>query len=391
VAAVAANDVWAVGWQQTNSVDKTLIEHWDGSAWSVVSSPNVGSYSVLNAVAAVAGNANDIWAVGYSDGPQTLVEHWNGISWSIVPSPGVGSLQSVSAVAANDIWAVGCSNYSCNSIGAQTLIEHWNGSTWSIVPGPNPGAGNNELDRVAAMAANDVWAVGTYYASGGPYHTLIEHWNGSSWSAVPSPPGGSLFGAVAANNIWAVGDLGNYSGGFIMHYNDPCAGTATPTATPALSNTLVGHVTWQGIPQPDPRNNGITGTLILCVSGSPQNYSVSTDANGYFTVSVGSLPNGTYNWRVKGPKYLANSGTLTLSGAPVTNVEMGLMLTGDCNNDNAVNVLDFGILKPTFGKSIGDPGYDDRADFNGDQTVNIADFNLLKGNFGQGGAVANCP
>src|SRR5439155_8234489 len=121
------------------------------------------------------------------------------------------------------------------------------------------------------MAANDVWAVGTYYASGGPYHTLIEHWNGSSWNAVPSPPGGSLFGVEAvsersdANNIWAVGDLGNYSGGFIMHYNDPCAGTvtptATPTATPTPSNTLVGHVTWQGIPQPDPRNNGITGTL----------------------------------------------------------------------------------------------------------------------------------
>src|SRR5204863_1223407 len=105
------------------------------------------------------------------------------------------------------------------------------GSTWSIAPSPNPGAGNNELYGVAAMAANDVWAVGTYYASGGPYHTLIEHWNGSSWSAVPSPPGSSLFGAVAANHIWAVGDLGNYSGRFIMHYNDPCPGTGTPTAT----------------------------------------------------------------------------------------------------------------------------------------------------------------
>src|SRR5207244_2069096 len=119
-----------------------------------------------------------------------------------------------------------------------------NGSTWRIVPSPNPGAGNNELDTVAASgargAANDVWAVGTYYASGGPYHTLIEHWNGSSWSAVPSPPGGSLFGveAVEANNIWAVGDLGNYSGGFIMHYNDPCAGTVTPTATATVINSL---------------------------------------------------------------------------------------------------------------------------------------------------------
>ena len=90
--------------------------------------------------------------------------------------------------------------------------------------------------------------------------------------------------------------------------------------------------------------------------------------------------------RVKGPKGLGNSGTIQLTGAPVTSVEMGLMHTGDCDNDNVVSVTDFNILKNTFGKSVGDPGYDDRADFTGDQTVSIADFNLLKGNFGLGGA-----
>jgi hypothetical protein len=68
------------------------------------------------------------------------------------------------------------------------------------------------------------------------------------------------------------------------------------------------------------------------------------------------------------------------------NVEMGLMRAGDCNNDNVVLVLDFNILKPTFGRSVGDPSYDDRADFTGDQIVNVLDFTLLKGNFGSGGA-----
>jgi hypothetical protein len=114
--------------------------------------------------------------------------------------------------------------------------------------------------------------------------------------------------------------------------------------------------------------------------------SQTTGPDGYFTVTISGLANGTYNWRVKGPKYLANSGTVAISGAPHTLQEMGLMRAGDCNNDNVVNVLDFNILKGTFGKQQGDPGYDSRADFTGDNAVTILDFNLLKGNFGTGGS-----
>jgi hypothetical protein len=64
---------------------------------------------------------------------------------------------------------------------------------------------------------------------------------------------------------------------------------------------------------------------------------------------------------------------------------MGLMYTGDCNNDNFVNIQDVGILKITFGKGVGDPGYDARADLNGDNLVNLIDYTLLKSNFGRGG------
>jgi hypothetical protein len=65
---------------------------------------------------------------------------------------------------------------------------------------------------------------------------------------------------------------------------------------------------------------------------------------------------------------------------------MGTLRTGDANNDNVVTTSDFNIMKSTFGKGLGDPGYDDRADFNGDNRVNTSDFTLLKGNFGMGGA-----
>src|SRR5204862_547524 len=96
-------------------------------------------------------------------------------------------LSGVAAVSANDIWAVGGS-----------LIEHWDGSNWSVVPSPSPSAGYSNLYGVAAVSANDVWAVGS--SGYDPFQTLTEHWNGRSWSVVPSPNPGiySQLNGVAA-------------------------------------------------------------------------------------------------------------------------------------------------------------------------------------------------
>jgi hypothetical protein len=166
--------------------------------------------------------------------------------------------------------------------------------------------------------------------------------------------------------------------------------TNTPTFTPTFTPTpayLVGHVTWQGRPaQPNPLQQ-LPITLTLKLGTSEVNYpATATDASGNFVVSVTGLVSGTWSWRVKGPKYLANMGSVNLMGGPTTSAEMNLMKTGDSNNDNVITVLDFSIIKATFGKGAGDPSYDDRGDFTGDQLVSVLDFNLLKGNFGTGGA-----
>ena len=75
---------------------------------------------------------------------------------------------------------------------------------------------------------------------------------------------------------------------------------------------------------------------------------------------------------------------MALSGC-TDSQEMGTLRAGDANDDNVITAQDFNIVRNTFGKSVGDPGYDDRADFNGDQTVNVLDFNLMRQNFGQQG------
>src|SRR3954449_4047528 len=62
---------------------------------------------------------------------------------------------------------------------------------WSVVDSPNGSTGLNLLQRVAVVSANDVWAAGKYMG-GSSYRTLVEHWDGTQWSVVPSPNVGSF-------------------------------------------------------------------------------------------------------------------------------------------------------------------------------------------------------
>lgn len=157
-----------------------------------------------------------------------------------------------------------------------------------------------------------------------------------------------------------------------------------PTATP-VGATLVGHITMQGrAAQPSAAQSvPITLTLRLAGGGPDNEYSTTTDASGFFTVTAPGP--GTYNWRVKNPQVLANAGSTTLANG-ANSQEMGLLRAGDADNNNVVNATDFTIMKNTFGKALGDPGYDPRADFSGDNVVNVTDFGLLKINFGIAGA-----
>lgn len=217
VSALSSNDVWAVGSYTLSG--RTLVEHWNGTAWSVVSSPSPGtSGSVLSGVSALA--SNDVWAVGtaqYGTIYQTLVEHWNGSRWSVVPSPNPGStnnLKAVSALASNDVWAVGDYFDGSNGSTRQTLVEHWNGTAWIVVSSPSVRAGSNFLKGVSASASNDVWTVGYYVDSNSTDQMLVEHWDGRNWSVVPSAnpdTSGVLSGvtALASNDVWAAGTQQN--------------------------------------------------------------------------------------------------------------------------------------------------------------------------------------
>src|SRR5438046_78354 len=133
--------------------------------------------------------------------------------WETVASANAGrqanSLSSGAAVADNDVWAVGWA-FNQSLFAYRTLIEHWNGTRWSLMRSPNVTNGYNLLNGVAVVAANDVWTVGQA-ANGNTYNTLVEHWDGTAWSIVPSPnvAGNSsiseAMSVVSPNELQAVG------------------------------------------------------------------------------------------------------------------------------------------------------------------------------------------
>jgi len=123
--AIKANsptDVWAVGSQGVagSMFPVTLIEHFNGTAWSVVPSPSPGKSATLNGIT-TSNAANNVWAVGSftpagSINPQTLTLNWNGTAWSVVASPNPTSFDALNSVATSPgaaiVWAVGATGQS---------------------------------------------------------------------------------------------------------------------------------------------------------------------------------------------------------------------------------------------------------------------------------------
>jgi hypothetical protein len=194
VSASSATDAWAVGayYPPGSSVLATLAQHFDGTRWTAFPLPNVGvQENVLLAVSTTSTGLG--WAVGYFVNgrfqQKTLIEHFDGTVWSVVPSPSPGTQQNilygVAVITDSDVWAVGGEQDS-NGLW-HTLTEHWDGSAWSVVNAVDAGVSGNQFYAVKALSATNVYAVGQQAGAGFPNQALIERWNGKSWSVISGP------------------------------------------------------------------------------------------------------------------------------------------------------------------------------------------------------------
>ncbi len=223
---ISSSNCVAVGdYSNSNGTnDQTLIETWNGSTWTITSSPNTSATedNYLGGVSCT--SSSNCVAVGDSSNgtnDQTLIETWNGSTWTITSSPNTSAtednyLGGVSCTSSSNCVAVGGSSNGTND---QTLIETWNGSTWTITSSPNTSATqSNDLVGVSCTSSSNCVAVGDY-SNGVHAQTLIEMWNGSTWTITSSPPSAveSGLGGVSCTSptdCVAVGDAlpGTYLG-----------------------------------------------------------------------------------------------------------------------------------------------------------------------------------
>jgi hypothetical protein len=227
VADISPGDAYAIGNSAATAVG--TLAHWNGTAWSPVSLPlpaHANSNTTLDTISAT--GPGDVWIVGtFLDSAngqnETFAEHFNGTAWKVVAMPPVTNpninaffqFNGLKANSASDVWAVGVSGVTDVTDSQKTLIEHFNGTAWSIVPSPSPGSIDALSGVTTSNAASNVWAVGTDTPAGTSVpQTLTLNWNGTRWNVVASPDPGSSdqIGAVAtkpgAANVWAVGASG---------------------------------------------------------------------------------------------------------------------------------------------------------------------------------------
>ena len=105
----------------------------------------------------------------------------------------------------------------------------------------------------------------------------------------------------------------------------------------------------------------------------------------FSTYSLSNVTAGTYDIAFKDPKHLrvvlrsvTVAGTLTLPDVTLPG--------GDANNDNVVDIGDFGVLINAYNTDYTTAGYDARADFNYDGVVDIGDFGILVNEYNNAGA-----
>ena len=187
---IAPDDAWTVG--------GTSVAHWDGTQWTAVAGVPPASYV-------------DVWAASatavYVATAGAGVLAWDGATWQPLGTYTGGAIVEIRGTTASDAWAADAST-----------LWHWNGATWTA-------ALSARISSISAVAADDVWVVGSIGAS---FDSLIAHWDGQSWTQWTSTLTSLYFGvtADAPNDVWVTG-----TGGTLFHF-DGTAWTETASVTP---------------------------------------------------------------------------------------------------------------------------------------------------------------
>jgi hypothetical protein len=213
VVAISKSNIWAVADTYTakgQTVYTPFIRHFNGSSWQAITIPGANT-STSEWVSASA--SNNVWVGGFSDKPNTndAVYRWNGAHWGQVPVPSLTDLQDVAVLAPNNVWAIG------SSATIYDDVFHWNGTKWM---GYISNLTNFIPQGISAIAANNVWVSG-YAWSGSKMVAVAYQWNGSAWHAVSMPhpvlSAGAFVTVLSPSNVWVGYDTNTASR--VLHWD----------------------------------------------------------------------------------------------------------------------------------------------------------------------------
>ncbi|MFT3693607.1 MAG: hypothetical protein QM831_10740 [Kofleriaceae bacterium] len=177
-------EAWIVGADSVDATGRlfhvTTLSYTDQSAALPFTTPlrGIGGTS-----------ATDLFVVG----KQGAIGHFDGTAWTQMTSPTTETLNDVYAAAPDDVFAVG----------THGTVLHFDGNAWTVISFP---AGRTtsttgvDYTMVTGTSGTNVYAVGG--------RTLL-HYDGTSWGPVGRPDAGGIEGVFAMpNDIYLAGENG---------------------------------------------------------------------------------------------------------------------------------------------------------------------------------------
>ncbi|WP_435243097.1 hypothetical protein [Streptomyces cucumeris] len=187
----------------TDRVGGIVTQRWNGMAWKSVVAPVPRKTVGAGFTSVDTRAADDAWAAGWTEvhtGGRRIyagtLQHWDGTRWKAQKLPDVGAggagspwyLQTVTAVADDDVWAVGGTGFAAP---VKPVVLHYDGVRWNKVAVPGLGATRARLNDIVRGPGGQMWAVGTTQTSDGTRQALALRYDGTSkkWTNVPLPTG----------------------------------------------------------------------------------------------------------------------------------------------------------------------------------------------------------
>ena len=217
VAATSDTNAWLVGLKRVTGEYRTLAEHWNGTRWTVVTTPNPDTTSFpSNELRKVSvGSDGVVFALGdYGGGTQLLLER-TGSTWKRLTLPALpfdAGFYGIAAVNMNSVYLVG--GYVDTASGhGRPLVYHWNGTSFARVAATNPAAWDESyMTDVTVSPRGAVYASGlAYQDTGGPIDQTGEVWRIAAGRFTPMDPNAPVDSAfwgidAKAGAAFVVGD-----------------------------------------------------------------------------------------------------------------------------------------------------------------------------------------